>query len=204
MLFYVSLKGNINVHYYYYYYCYCYYYYYQFRKISENPMTQAECVWHVTSGTRKEVCSSVVIAAPQVKRRKNPLCSRCSLFICFCLWSLSVAIMNVTLAVKQYISKMIEISGPGMKVLLMDKETVRTDPGLLAVLVLSSVYSNVTVSDGVCVCVQTSIVSVVYTQSEILQKEVYLFERIDSQNRDNMKHLKAICFLRPTKVQTAL
>uniref|UniRef100_A0AAY4CTW9 Vacuolar protein sorting-associated protein 45 n=1 Tax=Denticeps clupeoides TaxID=299321 RepID=A0AAY4CTW9_9TELE len=76
--------------------------------------------------------------------------------------------MNVTLAVKQYVSKMIENSGPGMKVLLMDKET-------------------------------TSIVSVVYTQSEILQKEVYLFERIDSQNRDSMKHLKAICFLRPTK-----
>uniref|UniRef100_A0A8C6NZG4 Vacuolar protein sorting-associated protein 45 n=1 Tax=Nothobranchius furzeri TaxID=105023 RepID=A0A8C6NZG4_NOTFU len=76
--------------------------------------------------------------------------------------------MNLTLAVKQYISKMIENSGPGMKVLLMDKET-------------------------------TSIVSVVYTQSEILQKEVYLFERIDSQNRDSMKHLKAICFLRPTK-----
>lgn len=76
--------------------------------------------------------------------------------------------MNVTLAVKQYVSKMIESSGPGMKVLLMDKET-------------------------------TSIVSMVYTQSEIIQKEVYLFERIDSQNRDNMKHLKAICFLRPTK-----
>ncbi|XP_034401551.1 vacuolar protein sorting-associated protein 45 [Cyclopterus lumpus] len=76
--------------------------------------------------------------------------------------------MNVTLAVKQYVSKMIESSGPGMKVLLMDRET-------------------------------TSIVSVVYTQSEILQKEVYLFERMDSQNRDSMKHLKAICFLRPTK-----
>uniref|UniRef100_A0AAY4CU46 Vacuolar protein sorting-associated protein 45 n=1 Tax=Denticeps clupeoides TaxID=299321 RepID=A0AAY4CU46_9TELE len=81
--------------------------------------------------------------------------------------------MNVTLAVKQYVSKMIENSGPGMKVLLMDKET-------------------------------TSIVSVVYTQSEILQKEVYLFERIDSQNRDSMKHLKAICFLRPTKANTLL
>ncbi|EOA92932.1 Vacuolar protein sorting-associated protein 45 [Anas platyrhynchos] len=39
----------------------------------------------------------------------------------------------------------------------------------------------------------------VYTQSEILQKEVYLFERIDSFNREPMKHLKAICFLRPTK-----
>ncbi|KAK2081655.1 vacuolar protein sorting-associated protein 45 [Saguinus oedipus] len=76
--------------------------------------------------------------------------------------------MNVVFAVKQYISKMIEDSGPGMKVLLMDKET-------------------------------TGIVSMVYTQLEILQKEVYLFERIDSQNREIMKHLKAICFLRPTK-----
>jgi len=32
--------------------------------------------------------------------------------------------MNVILAIKQYISKMIDDSGPGMKVLLMDKETV--------------------------------------------------------------------------------
>ncbi|GCC40962.1 hypothetical protein chiPu_0024583 [Chiloscyllium punctatum] len=46
---------------------------------------------------------------------------------------------------------------------------------------------------------QTSIISMVYTQSEILQKEVYLFERIESTNRETMKHLKAICFLRPTK-----
>ncbi|KAG8449882.1 hypothetical protein GDO86_016526 [Hymenochirus boettgeri] len=76
--------------------------------------------------------------------------------------------MNVVLAVKQYVSKMIEDSGPGMKVLLMDKET-------------------------------TSVVSMVYMQSEILQKEVYLFEHIDSSNRESMKHLKAICFLRPTK-----
>lgn len=44
--------------------------------------------------------------------------------------------------------------------------------------------------------------SVVYTQSEILQREVYLFERLDSPNREPMKHLKAICFLRPTKVQS--
>ncbi|XP_066233471.1 vacuolar protein sorting-associated protein 45 isoform X5 [Saccopteryx leptura] len=78
------------------------------------------------------------------------------------------ATMNVVFAVKQYVTKMIEDSGPGMKVLLMDKET-------------------------------TGIVSMVYTQSEILQKEVYLFERIDSPNREIMKHLKAICFLRPTK-----
>ncbi|GAB1606588.1 vacuolar protein sorting-associated protein 45-like [Argonauta hians] len=76
--------------------------------------------------------------------------------------------MNVVQAVKQYISKMIEESGPGMKVLLMDKET-------------------------------TPIVSMVFAQSEILQKEVYLFERIDATSRETMKHLKCICFLRPTK-----
>ena len=32
--------------------------------------------------------------------------------------------MNVLLAVKMYIGKMIQDSGPGMKVLLMDRETV--------------------------------------------------------------------------------
>eukprot|EP00794_Sanderia_malayensis_P009881 gene9882-10891_t len=76
--------------------------------------------------------------------------------------------MNVILAVKQYVTKMIEDSGPGMKVLLMDKET-------------------------------TGIISMVYSQSEILQKEVYLFERLDSTGREPMKNLKAICFVRPTK-----
>ncbi|XP_025077433.1 vacuolar protein sorting-associated protein 45-like [Pomacea canaliculata] len=81
--------------------------------------------------------------------------------------------MNVILAVKQYISKMIEGCGGGMKVLLMDKET-------------------------------TSIVSMVYAQSEILQKEVYLFERIDSPGRETMKHLNCIAFLRPTKENVEL
>ena len=36
--------------------------------------------------------------------------------------------MNVTLAVKQYVTRMIEDSGPGMKVLLMDKDTVGPVP----------------------------------------------------------------------------
>lgn len=81
--------------------------------------------------------------------------------------------MNVILAIKQYISKMIEDSGPGMKVLLMDKDT-------------------------------TSIVSMVYAQSEILQKEVYLFERLDSAGRETMKHLKCIAFVRPTKENVEL
>lgn len=76
--------------------------------------------------------------------------------------------MNVVSTIKLYISKMIEESGPGMKVLLMDKET-------------------------------TSIVSMVFAQSEILQKEVYLFERMDMNSREPMKHLKCITFVRPTK-----
>ncbi|XP_046963784.1 vacuolar protein sorting-associated protein 45 [Vanessa cardui] len=82
--------------------------------------------------------------------------------------------MNVIQAVKMYITKMTEESGPGMKVILMDKDT-------------------------------TSIVSMVFSQSEILQKEVYLFERIDSQAKwDNLKHMKCIVFLRPTSENIAL
>ncbi|XP_023938054.1 vacuolar protein sorting-associated protein 45 [Bicyclus anynana] len=82
--------------------------------------------------------------------------------------------MNVVQAVKMYITKMTEESGPGMKVILMDKET-------------------------------TSIVSMVFSQSEILQKEVYLFERIDSHAKwDNLKHMKCIVFVRPTSENIAL
>ena len=51
-----------------------------------------------------------------------------------------------------------------------------------------------------CWCTQISIVSMVYAQSEILQKEVYLFELISNKGRETMKHLNAICYLRPTQV----
>eukprot|EP01113_Clastostelium_recurvatum_P047604 TRINITY_DN851_c0_g1_i2.p1 TRINITY_DN851_c0_g1~~TRINITY_DN851_c0_g1_i2.p1 ORF type:complete len:556 (+),score=164.20 TRINITY_DN851_c0_g1_i2:96-1763(+) len=40
-------------------------------------------------------------------------------------------------------------------------------------------------------------ISMVFPQSAILQKEVFLFEKID-QKRESMNHLKAIVFLRPT------
>ena len=48
--------------------------------------------------------------------------------------------------------------------------------------------------------VQVSIVSVVYSQSELLQKEVFLVELVDSisKSRESMSHLKAVYFLRPT------
>lgn len=52
---------------------------------------------------------------------------------------------------------------------------------------------------------QTSIVSMVYSQSEILQKEVYLFQRLDSGGiSEPMKHLKCIAFLRPTRENVSL
>ena len=43
------------------------------------------------------------------------------------------------------------------------------------------------------------IVSMVYSQSEILQKEVYLFDRLDNATRDTMTHVNAVAFLRPTE-----
>ncbi|XP_043264746.1 vacuolar protein sorting-associated protein 45 isoform X1 [Colletes gigas] len=77
--------------------------------------------------------------------------------------------MNLVVALKCYITRMTEDSGPGMKVLLMDKQT-------------------------------TSIVSLLYSQSEIFMKEVYLFEKIDANIRnEGLKHLKCIVFVRPTK-----
>ncbi|XP_014209907.1 vacuolar protein sorting-associated protein 45 isoform X1 [Copidosoma floridanum] len=82
--------------------------------------------------------------------------------------------MNVITAIKYYIEKMTEESGPGMKVLLMDKQT-------------------------------TSIISLVYSQSEILMKEVYLFDRIDAAVRsEGLKHLKCIVFVRPTEENVQL
>lgn len=79
--------------------------------------------------------------------------------------------MNVISAVKGYIVKMTEESEPGMKVLLMDKET-------------------------------TGIISMVYGQSEVQQKEVFLLERIDVPNYANstgLRYLKCLVFLRPTQ-----
>eukprot|EP01086_Lenisia_limosa_P009031 TRINITY_DN3202_c0_g1_i1.p1 TRINITY_DN3202_c0_g1~~TRINITY_DN3202_c0_g1_i1.p1 ORF type:complete len:542 (+),score=121.11 TRINITY_DN3202_c0_g1_i1:105-1730(+) len=43
----------------------------------------------------------------------------------------------------------------------------------------------------------TGIISMVYTQSQILEHEVYLVDRIDGA-RERMPHLKCISFLRPT------
>lgn len=43
-----------------------------------------------------------------------------------------------------------------------------------------------------------SIISLAFSQSELLQKEVFLVETVDSVSKEIMTHLKAVCFLRPT------
>ena len=43
------------------------------------------------------------------------------------------------------------------------------------------------------------IVSLVVNQSTALQKEVYLFERIDNPKREALLHLRCVAFLRPTQ-----
>lgn len=43
-----------------------------------------------------------------------------------------------------------------------------------------------------------SIVSTAITQSALLNHEVYLIDRLDNQNREKMRHLRCICFVRPS------
>jgi vacuolar protein sorting-associated protein 45 len=55
----------------------------------------------------------------------------------------------------------------------------------------------------------TQIVSCVYSQTEILKKEVYLVERLDdtlgeTNTSKSSSHLKAVCFLRPTEQNVGL
>ncbi|KAH8418540.1 hypothetical protein KR009_012162 [Drosophila setifemur] len=77
--------------------------------------------------------------------------------------------MNLISGIKLYIDKMCSESGPGMKIILLDKET-------------------------------TSIISMAFSQSDMLQREVYLFERLDSgRSNERLKYLKCIVFIRPTK-----
>ncbi|EKX54512.1 vacuolar protein sorting 45B [Guillardia theta CCMP2712] len=45
----------------------------------------------------------------------------------------------------------------------------------------------------------TAIVSMVISRSQVLEKEVFLFQRLDAGGRGRMLHLKALVFLRPTR-----
>ena len=95
--------------------------------------------------------------------------------------------MNCITAIQNYIVRMVE-SVKGMKVLLLDQETVSY---------ISSIKINISINQFKKRS-KMGIISVVFSQSEILQQEVYLFELLEAPNREVMTHLKAICLLRPT------
>lgn len=78
--------------------------------VTDPEVNLQRCFWSICSADLRQLLRCCVSSAPL-------LVSPC------------VATMNVTLAVKQYVTKMIENSGPGMKVLLMDRETVRSAAG---------------------------------------------------------------------------
>jgi vacuolar protein sorting-associated protein 45 len=50
----------------------------------------------------------------------------------------------------------------------------------------------------------TAMVSMVYSRSKVLEKEVFLFQRLDAERRGEMLHLKAVVFLRPNRENIAL
>ncbi|RKO96226.1 Sec1-like protein, partial [Caulochytrium protostelioides] len=43
----------------------------------------------------------------------------------------------------------------------------------------------------------TTIISLAYTQSQLLAKEVFLIDKLSNVSREKMKHMKCVCFLRP-------
>lgn len=100
--------------------------------------------------------------------------------------------------VRDYIDRMLH-DIPGMKVLVLDPQTVRApSPGRpqLRLAARSSPIFDLTRS----VPSQVGMVSVVYSQSDLLRKEVFLVETMDnaSSSRESMAHLKAVYFLRPS------
>lgn len=79
--------------------------------------------------------------------------------------------MNVANAIRDYVMKMID-SVPGMKVLMMDHDTVRSRTHT------SLVLDALTLGGS-----QAAIVGMVVSKTSISQKEVYLFELIEKENR---------------------
>jgi vacuolar protein sorting-associated protein 45 len=82
--------------------------------------------------------------------------------------------MDVVQAVAGYISKMVSAGDSASG----------TPSAKMKILLLDSETVN--------------IVSTATTQSALLNHEVYLIDRIDNQNREKMRHLRCLCFIRPS------
>ncbi|KAH9859852.1 hypothetical protein IAQ61_011634 [Plenodomus lingam] len=83
--------------------------------------------------------------------------------------------MDIVQAVSGYITKMVSVG---------DKTATSTSAAKMKILLLD----NETVS----------IVSTATTQSALLSHEVYLTDRLDNQKREKMRHLRCLCFVRPS------
>ena len=44
----------------------------------------------------------------------------------------------------------------------------------------------------------------VFTQTEVLDKDVLMLDRLDNEKRERMGHLRAIVFVRPTEANISL
>ncbi|EAS37305.1 vacuolar protein sorting-associated protein 45 [Coccidioides immitis RS] len=83
--------------------------------------------------------------------------------------------MDVVAAVSGYISKMVSAG---------DSSTPGSSAAKMKILLLDSETVH--------------IVSSATTQSALLNNEVYLIDRLDNQSREKMRHLKCLCFVRPS------
>jgi vacuolar protein sorting-associated protein 45 len=87
-------------------------------------------------------------------------------------------------AVTFYINRLIS-STDGIKVLLLDTETV-------------SFARESDCPAHACELLQTPIISLACTTSHLLSQEVYLTDRLDNANREEMPQLKCLVFVRPS------
>lgn len=101
--------------------------------------------------------------------------------------------MVLILLVRDYIDRMLH-DILGMKVLVLDPQTVSATPPPKT---LASAPTRFRPDQ---IRAQVGMLSVVYSQSDLLKKEVFLVETMDnaSSSRESMAHLKAVYFLRPS------
>lgn len=99
--------------------------------------------------------------------------------------------MDIFQTVSGYITKMVSAGDAAqsqaaakMKVLLLDNETV-----------CSLMFESLRYTSNPA---QVPIVSSATTQSALLNHNVYLTDRLDNQEREKMRHLRCLAFLRPS------
>lgn len=144
----------------------------------------------VAAGRKVESCTNLLAASSCAPANSSAAFNTLSLSLRSQLSHILVTMTNVVKAVQGYIDRMVRSTAvTGMKVLLMDKETVRVLAVSRTTVVTSTATTHATVAVLVLAGVQKGIVGLAYTMSQILEREVYLVETIDATH-DPMMHLK--------------